>query len=336
VTGEMLESFNAYAIAATSYSPSAKQLADIMKITELESPKTWSELLSPETNRITKIAAQDAARFAKQHLPKIVKLLTSGPVAMAEGPEDRKTRVFKGKSVLSVILIEADNRFSSPMRLVEILESVTLLYDACTIITESAHETLGVIACDSGSDKSFDFLGVAKVIECVKDVILSLWDRVVFYKEKKVSEHIDLISKSLPIIENISSLESQNKISPEQAELLRRNIFDGVAKFSMSGAIIPEIEPRSYYNPRVLMAPEPKLLTSSIPEPENDLLAKQGEGERTKEIDEKDTESKVDPGNLSSEDIAAMRKILKIVDSNDQRKSQDETDRDDQLQDEDI
>jgi len=36
-----------------------------------------------------------------------------------------------------------------------------------------------------------------------------------------------------------------------------------VCKFISAGAIIPEVEQRSTYNPRLLMAPEKKLLTST-------------------------------------------------------------------------
>ena len=58
-----------------------------------------------------------------------------------------------------------------------------------------------VIACDSGSDKSFDFLGVATVIECVKELILSLWNRVIYFSEYRMSERIKLVAEALPVIE---------------------------------------------------------------------------------------------------------------------------------------
>lgn len=40
-------------------------------------------------------------------------------------------------------------------------------------------DDLSVIGCDSGSDKSFDFLGAAEIVNCVKDIILSFWNKVV-------------------------------------------------------------------------------------------------------------------------------------------------------------
>jgi hypothetical protein len=85
---------------------------------------------------------------------------------------------------------------------------------------------------------------------------------VVFYREHKLSERIDLIAKSLPIIDQIGALQTENKIGPEQAEILRRKVISGVCNFISAGAIIPEFEHRSNHSPRLLMTPEQKLLTS--------------------------------------------------------------------------
>ena len=112
------------------------------------------------------------------------------------------------------------------------------------------------------SDKSFDLLGAAKVIECVKDLIISIWDRIIFHKEKKMHEKLDLIGKSLPLLEKISLLEEEKRLSPEKCELLRRGILGGSEKFIRAGAILPEFEEKSKFNPRRLMTPEKRLLTS--------------------------------------------------------------------------
>src|SRR5438874_445310 len=125
-----------------------------------------------------------------------------------------------------------------------------------------AENTLIVLACDSGSDKSFDLLGAAKVIAGVKELILSLWDRIVFYREAQIAQRLELVTASLPILEKLSHLQNSNAIAPEQAELLRRKVLDGVGQLIASGATIPEMGGRSHVDPRQLMAPEPKLLTS--------------------------------------------------------------------------
>lgn len=253
---ELLGALRQYSLYAHKYNGAAKRLAHILDLSNLENPKLWSELINLENQPVIYSSLRDL-RFAIDYLPKIIEMVEPEPSDVIQHA------INNGKSLLSVVIIEEDNRFSSPARLSNVLESVQLLYEACAIMNEMVPEGLSVVACDSGSDKSFDFLGVAKVIECVKEVILSLWDRVVFFRERKFSERIDLIAKSLPVIDRIGELEQDKKLGPEQAEILRRNIFEGVHKFTESGAIIPEIEERTHYNPRLLMSPIQKLLTSA-------------------------------------------------------------------------
>ncbi|MBC8155346.1 MAG: hypothetical protein H7Z72_20855, partial [Bacteroidetes bacterium] len=51
------------------------------------------------------------------------------------------------------------------------------------------------------------------------------------------------------------------KLGKEQAELFRRSVLAGAKDFLLAGAVLPEFESYSSYNPRQLMAPEVKLLT---------------------------------------------------------------------------
>jgi hypothetical protein len=163
---------------------------------------------------------------------------------------------------LSVLVIE-NELISTPTRLVTVLESIIEIYEVVSDIGDKPSTDLSVVSCDSGSDKAFDFLGLAKTIQEVKEIILGVWDKIIFYKENKVGKNIELIVKALPAIDKIGDMEKKKTISPEKAELLRRKLISGVTKFVDSGSIIPEINDRTYYNPRELMAPQHKMLTSS-------------------------------------------------------------------------
>jgi hypothetical protein len=170
--------------------------------------------------------------------------------------------VFPGKSVLSVIIIEQPKQYSTPERLTLILQAVSDLFAACSVLQGQPDSRLSVIGCDSGSDKSFDFLGAAKVIECVKEVILSLWDRIVFYRERKVENRLDLIAQSLPILDQINEMHQKGSLGAEQTEILRRQIVKACTDFVSTGALIPEISAKSFLEPRAILAPEPKLLSA--------------------------------------------------------------------------
>ena len=192
---------------------------------------------------------------------------------------------------------------SRPARLVNVLESIELLFQSCAIIIERPTEVVTVVACDSGSDKSFDFLGAARVMELVKDIILSMWDRIIFYRELKVAERIELIGKSLPVMDMIGVLQQEQKLGPEQAELLRRNILSGVTKFIESGATIPELEQRSHFSPGQIMSPVQKLLEAAQ--------------ETTAENDSANSQEQIEPADLkegksdlNENEISQLRELL--------------------------
>ena len=87
--------------------------------------------------------------------------------------------------------------------------------------------------------------------------------------------------QSLPVLEKIEELRLQGAFPPEEAELLRRKVVQGVEGFISAGLSMPELGDRAVYNPRLLLAPQPKQLTSSTAgdpsgetkEPEEDRLS---------------------------------------------------------------
>ena len=133
------------------------------------------------------------------------------------------------------------------------------MYGVFTQLENRKAADLSVLACDSGHDKSFEFLGDIQVIEALKDFILQIWDRVIFFKDKKHANY--LIEKSLPLLDRIEALEDREKIGPEEASALRQNILAGTRKFVSSGAMIPEMA-QAAHDPRELLVPEAKLLSS--------------------------------------------------------------------------
>jgi hypothetical protein len=259
---DVMASLRTYSIAAHSFNSSARKIASILSLSFLESPKFWAALGGENSSRFT-LSAYEKLVFATQKLPAIVQLLEREYSNFTEKGSESNVSNGKEMKVLSVTIFESGNRLSSPKRLVNVLESVNCFYTACAYIQEELPDTLGVIGCDSGSDKTFDFLGVAKVIEGVAQIIENLWDGVVFYREKQLNVRLDLIKQTLPIYEKILEREATGKIAGELAERLRNNISEGVNKFVESGASIPEIEARSTYNFRAFLSPMQQLLVSA-------------------------------------------------------------------------
>lgn len=260
--GALLLAFRRYATRYEGFGESEKQLIAIMELSFLNDVDFWSSLVSEAKVRSPdNYGRYESIKFFQEHLPKLLSLVERESDGISESRKKGKERKGSGLSRLSLTVIE-DHQLSSPERLVLALESIDGLYRACAQLVDESEGDLCVIACDSGSDKSFDFLGVAKVVECVKQVILSFWDKIVYFREDKTGRRLELVAQSLPILDEIASMKESGKLEPERAELIKKQVIESVTKFAAAGVTIPEIENFTVFDPRQLMKPEPKLLVA--------------------------------------------------------------------------
>ena len=255
----ILASFLKYMKSSQSFGEPEKTVMEILDITVLNKVEFWGYIIatgkqSPPTELFE---FYNKIEFAEVHLPKLVSLLKREVDKVLKGEAEKSKD--EQLSTLTVVVIE-EKDLSTPTRLVLMLESVQGLYEVAAEILNAESRDLCVAACDSGTDKAFDFLGLAKIMDCVKEVILSFWDRVIYFRENKTEKQLELICKSLPIFEQIATLKKSKKLEPERAELLKRQVTDSINKFASAGVTIPEIEKFTVFKPRELMRPERKLL----------------------------------------------------------------------------
>jgi hypothetical protein len=288
-TEQLLASFSRYMQLYQSFGSVERSIVDILGLETLHNMKFWASMLSADSARghHEAMAVYHRLDFAQQHLPRLLALIrreTDEPLTR----EPEKKRDKGVNAILTAVVIE-DKRRSSPLRLVNLLESIDGLYSACATIIGEKGGDLAVTSCDSGSDKSFDFLGAAEIVECVKEVILSFWNKVVYFREDKTGKRLEVIADALPILDRISELKDKGKIEPERAELLKRQVIGSITKFAAAGVTIPEIAQFTVFNPRQLMKPEPKLLVASTED-----AAAPAEGDQSEEdaVDIEDPEFK--------------------------------------------
>ncbi len=160
-----------------------------------------------------------------------------------------------------------------------------------------------------------------------------MYDRIIFFRERKHAERIELVSQSLPVLQKLGELEKERAIEPEQAELIRRGLLEGVTKFMSSGATIPEIEMMPQFDSRQLMSVEPKLLSASISDssPQEDAdIVKEAE-DRSESIEERTPEG-LDLSNLSEKEqfdfLRLLRKTLNNAELESSDKYEDDAPRD--------
>lgn len=311
-TSKSLQALSDYSILGHSFKPATKKLEYIFDIHHLRDPTVWLRLIdfNPASERVKRSIV-----FALEYLPKIIEMLETEATAEFEGGIGKDASPYKGMRTLTVTIYEPEKLYSSPDRLANVLESINHFYTACALMENESPSTLSVIGCDSGSDKSFDFLGLAKLMECVERLIGTIWDRTFFYRERQFDERLELVAKSLPIIERISVMEQQRQLEPEMAEVLRRNIFDGTNKFLQSGATIPKIEDKSEYNPKALLSPIQKLLVAAPDDYEaSGEAAQQDQTGNTTPVEETKPEQNksttLDFSDLTDEEQALLAKLL--------------------------
>lgn len=259
---DVLHSYRVYMQFYENFNDAAKRIHSILNLDLLADTEFWSAVwdFKDEESWRNSRAVSWSLNFTTKHIPQIITLLEREP----EKEEIEKEEIDKKPTAkLTTIVLENSNS-SSPERLILILKSINNLYDAMAIIMGVKPDTLAVIGCDSGSNKAFDFRGVGEVIKPVKELILGLFDRVVFLKENKKNSQLELMLKTLPAFDNIAKLEQDKKIPPELAEKLRRQIMEGLLDFHKVGAVIPEFQERVMIEPTRLMAPEPKLLVAPV------------------------------------------------------------------------
>jgi hypothetical protein len=262
-----LSAFGNFLVASSKYAQAERKVADILGIGRLLDTRYWEEILiNPNLEEVKRIAGN--VKSATENLPKILELIKQEHIhSIRENKTDIPDEL-KGKGLLTVIIVEDKHHYSSPGRLSLVLDAVSNLYSVHAMLAGESDNGLMVLSCDSGSDKSFDFLGLKNVIDPVRDTIVDIWDRRVFYRHRHISDTRHLIVGSLPLIEKIEELKSSGSIGPEQAELMKRKTDTGTTQFLKAGVIIPELDVEGIHSPRLLMKPEPKLLVSHRKEAE--------------------------------------------------------------------
>ena len=260
-----LEVFQRYSVATASYGEVEIEVCRILGLESLLRSGTWEMLATtPDPGFLFDWVRK--VDFAKTNLPKLTKLFRQEYVIEAK-TGGQLPKELEGRTAITFILPEDAHEYSTPGRLIAALDAITSIYSVFCTIEGQSETDLIVLACDSGSDKSFDFLGLAKMMEQVRKFVIAVWDRRVFYRHMHASQCIALIAQSLPVVERIEELKRSKAIDPEQAELLKRKTLQGATMFLESGIYIDEMAHESNHSPRQLMRPEPKLLAAPQPSP---------------------------------------------------------------------
>lgn len=195
---EVIAAFSVINQMSQEFGDTERKILSDLDLDALLSQKFWSSLFTDSDKipigRTQHHMVYGSLQFAVTHLPKLIKILERENDAVLEAVSEDAKKAGKVGSI-TVIVIE-DNQVSTPNRLVLMLEAIEGLYDASSHIAGLEGNDLSVVSCDSGSDKSFDFLGAAQIMTIVKEIIIDFWNKLVYFREDKSERHLELLSVS--------------------------------------------------------------------------------------------------------------------------------------------
>jgi hypothetical protein len=275
----LLSVYRNYSLVAQNFTSASKEMLQILELEFLEEASFWAAMMNAGGTdaaplRIRKTLSTMAS--AVEFLPQLSRLIES------DSSKIRASITSNGSSehaVISILLVEPDEQPSSPLKLITLLNSVQLLYESCAMILDEPSQDLSVIACDSGNDKSFDFLGNAEVIKSLKEIVYSTRDRLTFQDNGQENVLEDSFVKSLPIMTRIQHLEESGALTSEKAKRLQNKLGDGLNEFASSGGMLLELEQSTIQISPAAEKPEAQMST----EPANESIVQSSGGykERT-------------------------------------------------------
>ncbi|MEP3889369.1 MAG: hypothetical protein ABJN69_02810 [Hellea sp.] len=280
--------FSKLSIAYKNFTATEKLVVQLMDLQYLFEASFWGQISNiffaeTDTRRETIILLRrsvDALNFMSDQTPKILNLL--GREAISDVSK-RNGFTPKKSSIITIILPEDNTTSASPKRISMVMDGISGLYNVHAQLLGKEVDRLVVVACDSGSDKSFDFLGVAKVVEQMKETFFGVWDRLRLSKSEKFKAISDNFVQGLGVIEKIADLENEGKISNEEAQILKRTFSVSVQKLVDGGAIIPELNDVPTEEPRKLFRAAPKRLTAPEKKSKNKTNSKPKPDKKNKE-----------------------------------------------------
>ena len=313
ISSAIIDSAQKYSRISSSFETETQRLVEILDLEVLEEADFWARVMHGEESRPLVHDMIRKLSYARDVLPRLKEVISQ------EASLEFEKYSIEGRERIEILLFE-EEKVSKPSRIAKTLDGVEGLYSVCAAIEEESSSELTVAALDSGSDMSISLLGNTEPIKRLKEIILSVWDRVILHREKKVEERISAIKKSLPVYEEISKLEDNGSMKEERAEKMRAVLDENVSKIVETGAVSSEVQDQTHYRPRKIMSPEQKLLTGkdeASPDQEKPPV------EDAKTMEESDSDEDLP---FDEEEVGKLKDLLDQAeeDGNDEDHSPDE------------
>ncbi|MFT0879758.1 hypothetical protein VRZ08_24560 [Rhodopseudomonas sp. G2_2311] len=274
--GAAARAFQAYAHFMTSYSsfgPAERKIMDAMKVTPITSAEFWQRLVEKKEGPQDISATRFGAMLITDYFPSLESLFernSDAQVFVSANQHGLDEKIVSAR--LRFFVREPDVPTLSLKHFVATLKAVESLYDALLrTYNLSSEESLIVGSLDSGSDKEFDVIGLAKGIKVVSETLLECWQRISNAKALKTSMNIKVACDSIDALQKLKAAQDNDSLSAEEAETLRRTILSSVETLFENGVYTEAMETQVAIIPSSLPVERKKLIVfrekSPTPDP---------------------------------------------------------------------
>jgi hypothetical protein len=302
-----ISAISRYIALVSEYSPSEMEIVRIFDIEALADPTEWQRQLSEPKGHFI-YSAYQASENATNLLPRIAEALERD-YRKTDDASNIPNGAARDLEVQTVILTDEGESLSKPQRVVDLISSVQDLYSTVARLENISEDTLAIVGMDSGSEKALDFLGIAKAIHELRELLNFIYVSVAFHKHNITLKNLEIAGETISTVSKIGKLERDKAISSEEAKRLRHTLFSAMEKFASTGAYTQEMGATGNLTPPLVMRPQPRLLTG----PAESIARDSGDETNVDDTEPSPTDSPNETHvheTYSSEQIAAAIKLL--------------------------
>ncbi len=257
---KILRTYTDFMVASSHFNAAEDAVMSAFGIDPIKEPNLWTGL--PETRRDVFVKCRLGIVFLQDYSESIVKLIERGSAEEGFILQDvkKKQSITMAAQRLTILVREPDHPSLTVKQFAEALHSLEQLYSVIAKVSNLESSELVVGQMDSGSDKSFDVIGIEKGIAQLSNLLLQCWDRVRHGPQHKLSASLKVASDGVTLLEQISAATEKNALTKEEAEKLRRTVIKGVEDLFAKGVYTPQMETQVQPRPSQLPVERRKLL----------------------------------------------------------------------------
>jgi hypothetical protein len=260
-TQRILIAYNVFMQHYKEFSEDEKLLMGYFGLDPVLDINFWSNLIDGEQSISRKLLSEvDVGAYNIIFvMPKMRDLLTQENdrdtlvIADSSGAEHELKRI-------RVLIVEKERSLTEPSVLINVVRSMTELYDSLSSLYNTGGVSLTIGSIDSGGAKSMDFFGAMQVMEALDHLFLNVWNRVKLAGEENIRYQIEMAMMASGYTARINEALTSQLITEDQGQRMTRSVAKAMETLFRNGAYTESMDEIHDVRASQLLAPKTQLL----------------------------------------------------------------------------